>query len=134
MSWLEVLALDQIQKGLAPDDATLQLLRKRGLVEGRKPALHISATVAKATGQKADYIRARGQDDQYYRKMIVDYLEKFHEASREDLRKLLLTKLPDVLSHKQKETKIHNLLSALRITGVIKRSGGLSDARWSLSE
>ena len=134
MSWLEVLALDQIQKGFAPDDATLQLLRKRGLVEGRKPALHISATVAKATGQKADYIRARGQDDQYYRKMIVDYLEKFHEASREDLRKLLLTKLPDVLSHKQKETKIHNLLSALRIAGVIKRSGGLSDARWSLSE
>ena len=134
MSWPEVLALDQIQKGLAPDDATLQLLRKRGLVEGRKPALHISATVARVTGQKADYIRTRGQDDQYYRKMIVDYLQKFHEASREDLRKLLLTKLPDVLSPKQKETKIHNLLSALRMAGAIKRSGGLSDAKWSLSD
>ena len=134
MSWPEVLALDQIQKGAAPDNAALQLLRKRGLVEGRKPSLHISATVAKATGQKADYIRARGQDDQYYRKMIVDYLAKFHEASREDLRKLLLTKLPDVLSDKQKETKIHNLLTTLRKGGVIERSGGLSDAKWSLSK
>ncbi|EAR22358.1 ATP-binding protein [Nitrococcus mobilis] len=55
----EALALDHVQKGQVPEDSVLRSLRKRGLVEGRKPALHISARVAAATGDKARYILTR---------------------------------------------------------------------------
>jgi ATP-dependent DNA helicase RecG len=132
IGWAEILALDQIQKGAKPDADVLQLLRKRGLVEGRKSAPYISAEVAKVTDQKADYIRTRGQDDAYYRKLVTDYLGKFHEASKEDLRKLVLPKLPDALSAKQKETKLQNMLTSLRKAGVIARVGGLQHAKWCL--
>jgi ATP-dependent DNA helicase RecG len=132
IGWSEILALDQIQKSAKPDADVLQLLRKRGLVEGRKSAPYISAEVAKVTGQKADYIRTRGQDDAYYRKLVTDYLGKFHEASKEDLRKLVLPKLPDALSAKQKETKLQNMLTSLRKAGVIARVGGLQHAKWCL--
>ncbi len=134
MSWLEILALDQIQKGKIPDETSLKALRKHGLVEGRKRALHISASVADLTGQKADYIRARGQNDEYYRKLIADYLTKFNQANRDDLRRLIVPKLPDVLTDKQKESKLQNLLTSLRKMGIIKRSGSLSNAKWSLYE
>jgi ATP-dependent DNA helicase RecG len=132
IGWAEILALDQIQKGLTPNIDTLKILRKRKLVEGRKSAPHISAELAQVTGQKADYIRSKGQDDAYYRKLVADYIAKFHEASREDLRKLILPKLPEVLTPKQKETKLQNLLTSLRKTNVISRSGGLTNAKWSL--
>lgn len=39
---------------------SLKSLRKRGLVKGRKSALHVSASVAEAAHHKVDYIRNRG--------------------------------------------------------------------------
>ena len=49
MAWPEVLALDTIQKGSLPDEESLLNLRKQGLVEGRKPNLHVTAEIAAAT-------------------------------------------------------------------------------------
>ena len=131
----EIFALDRIQKGLAVEGAVLRNLRKRGLVEGRRPALYISAKVAAASGlpgAKGDYIRTRRQDDAHYKHLILDYLRQFTEASRDDLRDMLLPKLPGALSAEQKEHKIKNLLAALRRGGQIVRHGGLSNARWRL--
>ena len=51
--------------------------------------------------------------------MIVDYLQKFGQANRAELRKLLLDKLPEGLTEKQKERKILTLLTALKRRGVI---------------
>jgi ATP-dependent DNA helicase RecG len=130
IGWAEILALDQIQKGLAPDNDALQLLRKRGLVEGRKPALHISAEVALATDQKAKYIRSRRQDDQHYRKLILDYIGQFKRATTQEIRDLLMSKLPDALTDEQKEHKVHNLLTALRIAGDIHNSGSKRYPQW----
>jgi ATP-dependent DNA helicase RecG len=131
----EIFALDRIQKGLAVGGAVLRALRKRSLVEGRRPALHISAKVAAASGlpgAKGSYIRTRRQDDAHYKHLILDYLRQFGQASREDLRDMLLPKLPGALSAEQKEHKIKNLLAALRRAGQIVREGGLSNARWRL--
>lgn len=128
----EIFALDRIQKGLLPDEPTLKLLRKRGLVEGRKPALHISASVAAATGREGDYIRARRQDDAHYRQLILDYLQQFREASKDKLRAMLANKWPEVFTEAQKENKLHNLLSALKREGKIMRVGGRRNARWQL--
>lgn len=129
----DIIALDHIQKGEAPDDTVLRALRKRGLVEGRKPALHISATVAEATDLKAQYIRTRRQGDEHYRKLILDYLGQWKEAGRDDVRALLLPLLPAALNAEQKEHKVHNLLTALRKAGRIERVGPLRRAKWRLA-
>ena len=128
----DILALDRIQKGLLPDEPTLKVLRKRGLVEGRKPALHISASVAAAAGSEGDYIRTRRQDDAHYRQLILDYLKQFREAGKDKLRTMLANKWPEVFTEEQKENKLHNLLSALKREGKITRVGALSNARWRL--
>lgn len=128
----EALALDRVQKGQPPDKTVLRRLRKQGLVEGRRPALHISASVAAATGEKARYIRTRRQDDTHYKQLIVSYLEQYEEASRGDLREMLLPALSEALTENQKENKLKNLLAALRSEGRIARHGGLSNARWRL--
>lgn len=129
----DILALDRIQKGMLPDESMLKALRKRGLVEGRKPALHISASVAAATGSEGNYIRTRRQDDAHYRQMILDYLKQFREASKDKLRAMLANKWPEVFTEEQKENKLHNLLSALKRDGKIVRVGGLNKARWRLA-
>jgi ATP-dependent DNA helicase RecG len=42
--------------------------------------------------------------------MILSYLEKFHEAKREDIDKILMDKLSDALDGQQKRRRIGNLL------------------------
>jgi len=130
----EIFALDRVQKGLLPDEPTLKLLRKRGLVEGRKPALHISASVAAATGHKADYIRTRRQDDAHYRRLIVDYIAQWKQASTREIRDLLMIKLPDNLNQPQKENKVRNLLARLRQEGKIHNLGSRRYPRWVLGQ
>lgn len=129
----DILALDKVQKGIVPDEATLKTLRKRGLVEGRKPAVHVSADVAAVTGSKANYIRTRRQDDAHYRKLILDYLDQWQQAGRDEIRNLLLPILPAVLDAEQKEHKIHNLLTALRRSGIIQRTGPARSTKWMLA-
>ena len=129
----DIFALDHVQKGVPLDDITLKALRKRGLVEGRKPAVHISASVAAVTGREGDYIRARRQDDAHYRQLILDFLSQFREARKDKLRGMLANKWPEVFTEEQKENKLHNLLSALKREGKIVRVGGRNNARWRLA-
>lgn len=126
----DILALDRVQKRQALDVATIRRLRKSGLIEGRKPNLHVSASVAQASGQKADYIRTRAQDDAFYRKQILDLIDKFGSASRSDLEKLLLDKLSDALTKDQKMRKISNLLAAMRRQGIITNIGSKKTSLW----
>lgn len=46
-------------------------LRAAKLVEGRYPSLMVAGKVVAVAGQKAQHIRDRGFDSQYYRDMIV---------------------------------------------------------------
>ena len=45
--------------------------------------------------------------------MILDFIVKFGSANRKDLNHLLVDKLSDLLTEKQKMTKITNILSEL---------------------
>jgi ATP-dependent DNA helicase RecG len=130
----EILALDRVQKRLPLPDPVIKRLRRDGLIEGRKPNLHVSATVAKVTASKADYIRTRAQDDDYYCKLITDYLKKFGKASREEIDKLLLDKLSDALELDQKKRKVANLLTKLRRAGIIRNQGPKKAPEWVLAE
>ena len=127
-----MLALDLIQKARAPDDDALQALRAKGLVEGRRPALHVAASIASATETEAEYIRHRAFDDRYFCDLITEYLRKFHEGRRSDFERLLDGKLSDLLNERQRSKKIHNLLQRLRKQGVIEPDGKTKAAVWRL--
>ena len=128
----QVLLLDKVQKKrpLAADD--VRELRALKLIEGRSPNFFVSAKVAEWTGQKASYIRNKGLDDGYYRKLVTDYLKRYGQATRKDMDDLLLAKLPDVLDATQKAHKIRNLLQAMRRDDLIHRTGPKATAIWRL--
>jgi ATP-dependent DNA helicase RecG len=119
----DILLLDRVQKRKPLTDDQAKYLKSLGLAEGRKPNFHISAQVADHSGERAQYIRNRALDDQHYKQLIVEYLEKFGTARRADINKLLLDKLPDVLDTTQKDNKVKNLLQALKQKGLIKPQG-----------
>lgn len=129
---VDILALDRVQKRLPiPDEAAVHL-RKGGLIEGRKPNYFVSATVAAVTGGKVDYIRNRPLDNDYLAKLLTDYLERFRQADRAEINKLLLDKLGDALTDQQKYNKISNLLAKLRRQGVIENTGSDAAPNWQL--
>ena len=132
LSFEDVLALDRVQKKLRISDETIKQLRRANLIEGRKPNFHVSATVAKATSSKADYIRTRSLDDQYYKKLIIEYLEKFGTASRKDIDDILQNKLSDALNDDQKKTKIGHLLTSLRESNMIYNAASKTAPEWKL--
>lgn len=113
-----VLWLDRVQKKLKVDQAQVAELRKASLIEGRKPNWTVSASVAAATNSQSDYILNRGFGDAYYKRLMLERLEKFGPASGRQLRDLIWDKLPNILSLDAKETKVKNLRSALRIRGL----------------
>ncbi len=128
----EILALDRVQKKLPLSDKMIRRLRRDRLIEGRKPNLHVSALVAKATASTVDYIRTRAQDDVFYAKLITDFIGKFGIATREEIDKLLMNKLSDALDEEQKKMKVGNLLTKLRRSGVIRNDGSRSHPQWKM--
>jgi len=132
LSWPDILALDAIQKGASPDEESLQSLRRQGLVEGRKPHLHVAAEVAAATDQKVEYIRHRSFDDGYFCDLILHYLQEFREGRRKDFERLLEGKLSDLLTSEQKKSKVHNLIQRLKRDGKIIPDGKTSSAVWKI--
>ncbi len=123
LSLEDIVLLDRVQKHKPLTDEQVRYLKGKGFIEGRKPNYHISAQLAQDSGDKAEYIRHRAFDDQHYKQLIVEYLEKFDVAKRVDINRLLLNKLPDVLDGTQKNNKVRNLLQALKREGLIEPTG-----------
>lgn len=130
----DILALDRVQKKLPLADGVVKHLRVAGLIEGRKPNFHVSAKVAEATASKAEYIRTRGFDDAHYKKMILELLEKFGSASRQEIDRRLAGKLSDALDEEQKQNKISSLLSNLRRAKRIRNAGSRKAPVWVIAE
>ncbi len=126
----DIILLDRVQKQKPLTDVQIQHLKAQGLIEGRKPNFHISAQVARHSDDKAQYILNRGFDDDHYKLLIRQLIEKFGSARRADIDKLLLDKLPKVLDRQQKANKIKNLLQALKNQGVIEVKGKI----WQMSK
>lgn len=126
----EIILLDKVAKQKELSDNEIKNLKSKHLIEGRKPNFHIAADVAAVTGEKADYMKQRGIDNQYCQKMILDYLLKFKKGTRADFEELLLDKLPDIIDINQKKDKIKNNLQALRKLGKIENM----DKVWMLTK
>lgn len=129
---LDVIALDKVQKGLPITEEEVKSLRNKKLIEGRKPNVHVSADVAKATDTMVDYLRKRGIDKDYCQKMVVELLQMQGDASRAEIESLLLAKLSDALDEEQKKNFIQNLLQAMRRDGILVVEGTTRWARWRL--
>ena len=134
LSLSDILALDHVQKKIPISEDVTKRLRHAGLIEGRKPHLHISAMVAKETAREAEYIKTRAQDDTFYVKLIIDYLTKFKKASRKEIDNLLWNKLSDAMDSGQKRNKVANLLTNLRRAGRIYNSASKKTPSWELAE
>ncbi|HNG92288.1 MAG TPA: transcriptional regulator, partial [Acidobacteriota bacterium] len=134
LNLLDVIALDKVQKRKSLTEDEFKFLKTKHLIEGRRPNLFISASVAAVIDTKDDYIKKRAFDKDHYKKMIVGYLEKFGEASRSELNKLLLNKLSDALNEEQKIQFVTNLLQDMRREGSVQSVGITRWAKWSLNK
>lgn len=110
---MDILMLDKIQKRKTLTDHEINHLKARGFIEGRKPNFHVSLTVAEKTDQKAEYIKNRGFKDQHYKDLILEFIERYGSASKEDVDKLIIDILPSVLTINQKENKVRNLIYSM---------------------
>jgi ATP-dependent DNA helicase RecG len=132
----EIICLDKVQKRKPVHEKEITDLKKKGLVTGRKPNYFLSDKVLAKTGDdklKAQYIKHRGFDDEYYKNMILRYLKTFKEATRKDLETLLIPKFPEILDEKQKLIKLSNLLSTLRSEGKIVNRASHKKPRYGLA-
>lgn len=109
----DIIALDKVQKKKVLTDSEIKQLKGKKLIEGRKPNYHISFDVAEKTNMQAEYIKIRGLKDDHFKQLILEYLDKCKQASKEDIDKLLLDILPGVLDDNQRRNKIHNLIYAM---------------------
>ena len=127
-----IILLDKVQKQREITRDEHRLLKKQGLVEGRYPNLFICTRIAAATDQSAKYIRYRGLDRQYYRNLIIELIRQHGPVPRKEIDRLLVDKLPEILSSGQKTTLVHNLLTALRSAGDIQNVGSRRYPEWVL--
>ena len=114
-----VFLIDCVQKRIKIDKEAIKHLRKLKVIEGKSPNIFLSASVSETIGEQSQYVKNKAFNDQYYRDLIVKYLEQYGSAKKRDVRELLWDKLPEVMDDKQKESKVKNLLAQMRRTGII---------------
>lgn len=128
----EIIMLDKVQKKKTLTGAEEKYLKKKKLIEGRRPNYFIGINVAQKTGQKAAYSKNKAFDKSYYLDLIEKSIKEHKSLDRSEIDDLLWNKLPDWMDEKQKKNKVGNLLSELRIKKVIINKGTSKNPQWSL--
>ena len=127
----DIIMLDKLQKGYELSHTEAKQLKRKQLIEGRQPNYYISSGVAAQTKQKESYIRTRTIASDHYKKLVLDLLDKFGSASRKEIENLIIPMLPDMLSMKQKQDKVKNLLHAMsKRDNTIVSKGRSRSAMW----
>ena len=123
----KVMLLDRVQKGFEITKEQSDYLRKDNLIEGRYPSVYISSDIAKITGNKEEYVYNSGLENDFYKEIIMKYLNEYGSASRKEIIALLNDKLPNSLDNKNKISRVRYLLDILKKEGKIyndAKSGG----------
>lgn len=129
LSLTEVILLDKVQKGQSITDDAAKLLKKKALIEGRKPNFYISAELAGITDQKVSYTRNKGLNKEFYKELIIQHIKNHGFATREEIDVLIFDKLPDYMTEKQKKNKVHNII--FEMAGVkIQNIGSRTRSKW----
>ncbi|MCC5916511.1 MAG: putative DNA binding domain-containing protein [Cryomorphaceae bacterium] len=132
LSLEEIIMLDKVQKKQPLSGFEEKYLKRRKLIEGRKPNFYIGIRIAQKTDQKARYSKNRAFDKSYYLDLILKSIREHSHLERKEVDELLWNKLPEWMSEKQKKNKVGNLLSELRIKNKIQNIGTYSKSKWSL--
>ncbi|MDO4482578.1 MAG: ATP-binding protein [Bacillota bacterium] len=125
-----VFLLDQVQKHEVISKESFKNLKKRGLIEGRYPNIFVSFKVADIVGQKAEYVRNKGLNDDICKQLIIKALESMGEAGKQELMEVLEKVSPEVLNDEQKSKKVSNLLQAMKKENIIMAKGRNRYAKW----
>ena len=107
----EVMLLDRVQKNIIITKEQSDLLRKNKLIEGRYPNIYVSKSISEIVDDKISYINNSGFDDKYYKDLVLKYIDDFGSIKKDDLNKLLMSKLPNSLDDVQKKRKIKYLVN-----------------------
>ncbi|NLT50342.1 MAG: transcriptional regulator [Ignavibacteria bacterium] len=127
----EIIILDKVQKKKELSENEIIKLKVRKLIEGRKPNFIISEQLAVKTKQVGSYLKTRGFDKQYYKKLVLEFINKNkYGSAKSEIRELLWKKLPELLTDTQKETKISNILRELRQENKIVNTGNDAKPNW----
>ena len=101
----EIMMLDKVQKKRELNEEEIRHLKAKGLIEGRRPNFIIAEKVAVKTDQIGVYLKNRGFDKVFYKKLVLEFIQKKRDgANKSELEKLIWSKLPDVLTASQKGT------------------------------
>lgn len=126
-----VFLLDQVQKKKTISKEDFSQLKSRKLVEGRYPNIYVSYKVAKVVGEKANYVRQKGLNEEVCMQFIVSVL-KLGPAKKSDLFAVIKDTLPDVLTNQQKSKKLSNLLQKMKKEGIVDVKGVAVNSEWYL--
>ena len=130
----EIMMLDKVQKKQPITVSEERLLKAKKLIEGRKPKFFVSASIAKATGKMGEYIKNRSFGDRYFKDMILEFIKKNGQITKDEIDNLLLDKLPAVLDKQQQKNKIRNLIYALsKKEQSIENQGTIRYPIWKLT-
>ena len=132
LSLSEIEILNRVQLNKFISDEELNYLRKKKLIEGRKPNIYLARSVAQKIDQKIEYSNNKGFDDSYYCDLIIKALSEHKVLTKQEITKLLIKKLPDILTSKQKHSKIQNLLTKLRKSGKIENESRGIHSNWRI--
>ena len=127
----EIFMLDKVQKKKEMAIEEVVHLKNKKLIEGRRPNFIIADQVAIKSEQISAYPKNRRFDKEYYKKLLLEFLEKKKEgANKEEIKHLFWYKLSNVLSDKQKLRRISVILTELKNEKHIKNSGSDTKPRW----
>ena len=126
--------LDMVQKGKPLSDSAISALRKKKLIEGRKPKFYIAKTLAQRTDRKVEYSRHKGLESKSCESLLIDSLKDHGELTRQEIDRLLWPVLSDQLDDTQKKNKIGNLLAKLRRKGVLSNITTGNNSVWSIRQ
>lgn len=128
----DAVLLDQLQKGKTINDNAIDMLRKKHLVEGRRPHVFIAKTIAQSTDKKVEYSKHKGLETKSSEAMLLDALRDHGTLTKSEIVKLLWNVLSDQLSDTQKMNRIEYILKKLKKNGDIKNKSQGNTSEWSL--
>lgn len=128
----DAVLLDHLQKGKTINDNAIDMLRKRHLVEGRRPHVFIAKALAQSTDKKVEYSKHKGLETKSCEAMLLNALRDHGRLTKSEIVKLLWNVLPDQLSDTQKINRIEYILRKLKKNGDIMNKSQGNTSEWSL--
>ena len=128
----DTILLDTIQKGKSISDEAMTMLRKKKLIEGRKPHVYVAKSLAQTTGTKVEYTKHKGLENKKCEALLLNSIKDHGSLTKQEIVHLLWDVLSDQLSDSQKENKVDNLLRKLKNAGKINNKTRGNISTWSL--